>query len=68
MTMASLKISLPDAEYTALARMADDDLRSLPDAARYALRVELVRRGLLNVPAAKAQPAEEVRDAAADER
>jgi len=52
------KISLSREEYSAIIKLAVDDLRSLDDEIRYLLRCELERRGLINQE--EAQPEREV--------
>jgi len=42
-----IKLALDQLEYSALAKMAMGELRPIPDQARYILRSELERRGLL---------------------
>jgi hypothetical protein len=42
-----LKLPLEQAEYTALLKVAGDELRNPVDQARFILRRELERRGLL---------------------
>lgn len=42
-----LKIELEQPEYSALLKMALDELRNPSDQARYILRLEFERRGLL---------------------
>jgi hypothetical protein len=47
MIVTRLKLPLEQAEYTALLKMAGDELRNPIDQARFILRQELERRGLL---------------------
>ncbi len=54
LSVDSIRLQLTPQEYQALARLADHDLRPIPDTARYVIRQTLVRRGLL----VKAQPKE----------
>ena len=69
MIVNRLKLSLEQAEYAALLKMAGDELRTPIDQARFILRQELERRGLLvieNDPIlarvdAPAMPAQEIK-------
>lgn len=47
MTVQRIRIALRDTEYAALADLARAELRPLEHQARYLLRSELERRGLL---------------------
>jgi hypothetical protein len=47
MIITRLKLPLEQAEYSALLKMAGDELRNPIDQARFILRQELERRGLL---------------------
>lgn len=47
MIVTRLKLPLEQAEYTALLKVAGDELRNPIDQARFILRQELERRGLL---------------------
>ena len=47
MIVTRLKLPLEQAEYTALLKIAGDELRNPIDQARFILRQELARRGLL---------------------
>ena len=47
MIVARLKLPLGQAEYSALLKVAGDELRSPMDQVRFMLRQELERRGLL---------------------
>ncbi len=47
MTVQRIRITLKDAEYSALADLAIAELRPLESQARFLLRAELERRGLL---------------------
>ncbi|HNT23304.1 MAG TPA: hypothetical protein PKM21_02985 [Anaerolineales bacterium] len=53
-----MQITFEQAEYTALARLAVGDLRAIPDQARFIIREELTRRGLLTQEAPAIQPQE----------
>jgi len=46
--MIRFKPPLTDDEYTAILKLAIQDLRSIDDEIRYLLRCELERRGLIN--------------------
>ncbi len=43
----NIKITLEQVEYSALGRMAINELRAIPEEARFIIRKELERRGLL---------------------
>jgi hypothetical protein len=58
MIVTRLKLPLEQEEYTALLKMAGDELRNPTDQARFILRQELERRGLLQL-APVATPAQE---------
>ncbi len=49
MIVTRLKVPLEQAEYSALLKVAIDDLRSPTDQVRHILRQELERRGLLDI-------------------
>jgi hypothetical protein len=51
MAVTHLKLPLEQAEYSALLKVAGDDLRNPVDQVRFLLRKELERRGLLAKPA-----------------
>ncbi len=59
-----LKLTLDQAEYSALLNMAIGELRSPDDQLRYLLRTEAQRRGLLEAEQPYLQPKEGERDAA----
>ena len=48
--VARIKLTLRQTEYSALLKMAVAELRNPADQARYLLRCELTRRGLLEGP------------------
>jgi hypothetical protein len=50
MAVTHLKLPLEQAEYTALLKIAGEDLRNPVDQARFLLRKEFERRGLLAKP------------------
>jgi hypothetical protein len=60
MIVTRLKLPLEQAEYTALLKVAGDELRNPTDQARFILRQELERRGLLTAtePPAPVLPAQ----------
>jgi len=47
-----VKVVLPQEEYSALLKLSESELRNPQDQIRAVLRQELVRRGLLEPPAA----------------
>jgi len=49
MIVTRLKLPLEQAEYTALMKIAGDELRNPVDQVRFILRRELVQRGLLQI-------------------
>jgi hypothetical protein len=59
MTIARLKLPLEQAEYEALLKAAAGELRNPTDQARFILRQELERRGLLPQIEPPAPPAQE---------
>jgi hypothetical protein len=62
MIVTRLKLPLEQAEYTALLKIAGDELRNPIDQARFILRQELERRGLLKADSAPvALPAEDLK-------
>jgi len=61
MIVTRLKLPLEQTEYTALLKMAGDELRNPIDQARFILRQELTRRGLLQADPAQALPAEDAK-------
>jgi hypothetical protein len=48
--MERLQLYLDSAEYAALARLAEQDLRPIPNEARHLVREALVEVGLLQAP------------------
>ncbi len=52
-----VKVVLPQEEYSALLKLSESELRNPQDQIRAVLRQELVRRGLLEPPAAPVQTA-----------
>ncbi len=62
MVVAKLKLPLEQAEYSALSAMAERELRNPVDQARFILRQELERHGLLTIekPAENPNPKEAV--------
>lgn len=59
MIVTRLKLPLEQAEYTALLKVAGDELRNPIDQARFILRQELERRGLLPQIESPALPVQE---------
>lgn len=51
-----VKVALDQPEYSALLRLAIDELRDPPDQLRHILRQELERRGLWPAPTEELQP------------
>ncbi len=62
MIVTRLKLPLEQAEYTALLKVAGDELRNPIDQARFILRQELERRGLLPQIEPPAQPVQETNE------
>ena len=54
MIVTRLRLPLEEAEYAALLKVAGEELRSPLDQARFMLRTELERRGLLRLETAGA--------------
>lgn len=56
--MERVKVELTPAEYTALARLCDKELRPIPDQVRLLVRRELEKQGLLQ-PSTDGRPEQE---------
>ena len=56
--IVNFKISLEQSEYSALGKLALEDLRAIPEQARFIIRQELERRGMLSLDT---QPTQEGR-------
>jgi hypothetical protein len=54
--MSKLQLTLTTSEYSALFDLAMDELRSLPDQARYLIREGLQNRGKLSLPEVETKP------------
>ena len=51
--LGRLRVTLDDAEYSALLKLADRELRGVPDQARHIVRRELERLGYLEATTTK---------------
>ena len=51
--MERIKVQLDDSEFSALVRLAEQELRSVPDQARLAVRDHLQRNGWLDAESSK---------------